>query len=76
MEYLEKENTQVEYLIIKEIIKKALEGAQSTKNLRSQIGRAKWFSDRSVGVMDPGAYTGYLILNTIGRYITKNIQFE
>ena len=74
---MEKENTQIEEsLIIKEMIKKAFEGAESTKKLESQIGRAKWFSDRSVGVMDPGAYTGYLILNIIGEYIIKKFQFE
>jgi dihydroxyacetone kinase-like protein len=77
LEYLEEQNAQIEEsLIIKGMIKKALEGAESTKKLESQIGRAKWFSDRSVGVMDPGAYTGYLILNTIGEYITKKNQFE
>jgi len=77
LEYLEKQNARIEEsLIIKGMIKKAFEGAESTKKLESQIGRAKWFSDRSVGVMDPGAYTGYLILNTIGEYITKNFQFE
>ena len=77
LEYLEKQNAQIEEsLIIKGMIKKAFEGAESTKKLESQIGRAKWFSDRSVGVMDPGAYTGHLILNTIGEYITKKFQFK
>ena len=77
LEYSEKQNSKIdESLIIKGMIKKSFESAESTKNLESQIGRAKWFSDRSVGVMDPGAYTGYLILNTIGEYITKKFQFE
>jgi dihydroxyacetone kinase-like protein len=77
LEYLEEQNAQVkESLVIKEMVKKALEGAESTKKMESQIGRAKWFSDRSLGVMDPGAYTGYLILNTIGEYTTKKNQFE
>jgi dihydroxyacetone kinase-like protein len=77
LEYLEKQNAQIEEsLIVKGMIKKAFEGAESTKNMESQIGRAKWFSDRSVGVMDPGAHTGYLILNIIGEYITKKFQFK
>jgi len=72
LEYLEKQNSKIdEYLIIKGMIKKAFDGAESTKNLESQIGRAKWFRDRSVGVMDPGAYTGYLIIKTIGEYIIR-----
>lgn len=70
LEYLEIQKSKIdESLIIKGMIKKAFDGAESTKNLESQIGRAKWFSDRSVGVMDPGAYTGYLIIKTIGEYI-------
>jgi len=77
LEYLEKQNSKIdESLIIKGMIKKSFEGAELTKNLESRIGRAKWFSDRSVGVMDPGAYTGYLILNTIGEYVTKKFQFK
>ena len=70
LEYLEKQKSKIdESLIIKGMIKKAFDGAESTKNLESQIGRAKWFSDRSIGVIDPGAYTGYLIIKTIGEYI-------
>lgn len=72
LEYLEEQNAQIEEsLIIKGMIKNALEGAESTKKLESQIGRAKWFSDRSVGVMDPGAYTGYLIIKIIGECILE-----
>jgi len=72
LEYLEKQKSKIdESLIIKGMIKKAFDGAESTKNLESQIGRAKWFRDRSVGVMDPGAYTGYLIIKTIGEYIIR-----
>ena len=72
LEYLEKQKSKIdESLIIKGTIKKAFNGAESTKNIESQIGRAKWFRDRSVGVMDPGAYTGYLIIKTIGEYIIR-----
>ena len=70
LEYLEKQKSKIdESLIIKGMIKKAFDGAELTKKLESQIGRAKWFSDRSIGVIDPGAYTGYLIIKTIGEYI-------
>jgi len=72
LEYLEGQNSKIdESLIIEGMVKKALEGAQSTINLKSQIGRAKWFIDRSIGVMDPGAYSGYLIIKTIGEYIIR-----
>jgi len=40
--------------------------------MESTIGRAKWFKNRSIGVIDPGAYSSYLIIKTIGAYIIKN----
>ncbi|MBN2396678.1 MAG: dihydroxyacetone kinase subunit L [Candidatus Atribacteria bacterium] len=73
LESLEENNDETDDIsTIKRMIKNAYDGAESTKNLESQIGRAKWFKNRSMGVMDPGAYTGYLILKTIGDYILKN----
>jgi len=72
LEYLEEQKNKTdESLMIKGTVKKAFEGAQSTKNLVSEIGRARWFKERSIGVMDPGAYSGYLILNVVGKYIIK-----
>jgi len=77
LEYLEEqEDSTDESLVIKGMIDKAHEGAQSTKNLTAKIGRAKWFSNRSIGVMDPGAYSGYLALHAIGKYILKNINLN
>ena len=77
LEYLEEQKNKTdESLIIKGVIKKAFEGAQSTKRLTSKIGRARWFSDRSIGVIDPGAYSGYLVLNTIGKYVIEKYRFE
>ena len=73
LESLEENNNETDDIsTIKRMIKNAYDGAESTKNLESQIGRAKWFKNRSMSVMDPGAYTGYLILKTIGDYILKN----
>ena len=70
LEYLEKNNnTTDDIYVIKGMIQKAFEGAESTKELKSQIGRAKWFKNRSIGVIDPGAYTGHLIIKTIGEYM-------
>lgn len=58
---------------IQEAIKVAHQGAESTKDLMPQQGRARWFKDRSIGVMDPGAYSGYLIIKTIGEYILNKM---
>jgi dihydroxyacetone kinase-like protein len=77
LEYLENQNDKLdESSIVKGMIEKAFESAHSTKYLKSKIGRAKWFSDRSIGVMDPGAYSGYLALNIVGKYIIEKYQFE
>ena len=75
LEYLEgQKNKDNEPTIIQETINKAYEGAELTKKLEPQIGRARWFKKRSIGVMDPGAYTGYLIIRTVGEYILKNFN--
>ena len=76
LEYLDGQNVPSdEIVVINNMVKEAFKGAESTKEMASQIGRAKWFSERSVGAMDPGAYTGYLILKTTGKVFIekKNI---
>jgi|LSQX01.1.fsa_nt_gb dihydroxyacetone kinase-like protein len=57
--------------IIKESIKIAYESAENTKDMEPQVGRARWFKERGVGVLDPGAYTGYLIIKTVGEYLSS-----
>ena len=66
-----KEDLKDEISIIKEVINKAHKGAESTRLMESDIGRAKWFKNRSLGVLDPGAYSGYLIIKTIGDYLLE-----
>lgn len=61
-----------EISIVEQMVGKAYKGVKSTKQMESTIGRAKWFKNRSIGVIDPGAYSGYLIIKTIGDYIIKN----
>ena len=73
LEYLESKKNDNKSKVIKDTINIAYQSAQSTKELESQIGRAKWFKERSVGVMDPGAYTGYLMIKTIGEYILERL---
>jgi len=57
--------------LIKEAINIAYKSAEDTKDLEPQIGRAKWFKERGIGSIDPGAYTGYLMIKTIGDYILQ-----
>jgi dihydroxyacetone kinase-like protein len=70
MEYLERQkDNRDQPNIIKEAIKIAHKSAEETKDMESQVGRARWFKERGVGIIDPGAYTGYLIIKTVGEYI-------
>jgi phosphoenolpyruvate---glycerone phosphotransferase subunit DhaL len=45
----------------------AIEGAEKTKTMQSQIGRASWQGERSVGQMDPGARAVALMLDSAAR---------
>lgn len=43
-------------------------GAEETKDLRSQIGRASWQGERSAGKMDPGAKAIAMMLNAAASH--------
>jgi len=43
-------------------------GAEETKDLKSQIGRASWQGDRSAGKMDPGAKAIAMMLDAAARH--------
>jgi len=46
----------------------AQKGAEDTKELKSQIGRASWQGDRSAGKMDPGARAIAKVLDAAARH--------
>jgi len=58
-----------EKTLVAEVIKAAADGAEHTRELAPEVGRARWFSERSKGQIDPGAVSGHLILQTIGEYL-------
>ena len=64
-----KEDKENDAEIIKKTIEIAYKSTKSTEQMKSNIGRAKWFSNRSLGIIDPGAFSGYLIIKTIGEFI-------
>ncbi len=43
----------------------AKDGADSTKNMKAVHGRAAYYAEKSIGILDGGAYVGYLIFKTI-----------
>ena len=47
----------------------AEEGVASTVEMKSKIGRASWFADRTVGVADPGATPVSLMLTSFSEYV-------
>jgi dihydroxyacetone kinase-like protein len=49
----------------------AREGLQSTKNMMAKIGRASRLGERSIGVLDPGAASCCLILETVSESIQE-----
>ena len=55
--------------LIESVVRAALEGADNTRQLEPSIGRAKWFAERSKGEIDPGAVSGYLIIQTVADYL-------
>lgn len=60
-----------EAALIQSVIEAASSGAESTREMRPTIGRAKWFAERSQGEIDPGAVSGALIIKTVGEYLLE-----
>ena len=49
----------------------AHEGSESTKQMRSVHGRAAYFGDKSIGLLDGGSVVGYLIFEALYQYASK-----
>lgn len=52
-------------ILLEKIQKAAKEGVGSTKDMRATKGRASYLGERSIGHLDPGAISSYLIIDTI-----------
>lgn len=57
------------YVEIDEIVEAAERGAESTREMKPVVGRARWFAERSQDEIDPGAVSGALIIKTICDYL-------
>lgn len=74
--YLEKNIKKEEkiYVILSEALEKAKEGRDSTIDMIAKKGRASYLKERSIGHLDPGASSSYMILKTIVEILKgKNI---
>ena len=52
----------------------AEKGKDSTKNLQARIGRSARLGPRSIGVLDAGATSCCLILQSIGKSLTRQLS--
>lgn len=50
----------------------AREGSENTRNMRSVHGRAAYYGDKSIGVIDGGSVVGKLIFESLYKYCTRN----
>jgi dihydroxyacetone kinase-like protein len=46
-------------------------GAAATETMKSQVGRASWFTDRTAGVRDPGAQAIALAFASLAKHARK-----
>jgi len=51
----------------------ASEGAESTRQMRSVHGRAAYFKDKSIGILDGGAVVGNLIFEALYQYAVNEV---
>jgi dihydroxyacetone kinase-like protein len=49
----------------------AQNGMLATVDLKSKMGRASWFSDRTVGHQDPGATAIYLMFRSLSAFMSE-----
>ena len=47
----------------------AEEGMIATREMKSKIGRASWFAERTAGIQDPGATAVYLMFRSLSAFV-------
>ncbi|UTC75531.1 dihydroxyacetone kinase subunit L [Treponema sp. OMZ 792] len=55
--------------LIKGAEQTAKEGSESTKSMKSVHGRAAYYAEKSIGVLDGGSYVGYLVFKALNKYL-------
>ncbi|WP_152657234.1 dihydroxyacetone kinase subunit DhaL [Oceanobacillus sp. CFH 90083] len=61
---------------LNEMMAKAKEGLENTKNMTAKVGRGSRLGDRTLGHQDAGATSCYLILKAFSSSITKIVNAE
>lgn len=57
--------------LVDSMAKEADKGAEATKNMVSQHGRAAYHGEKTLGHMDGGAYVGKLLFEALNKYYNK-----
>lgn len=57
---------------VRRAVDAAEEGARATIPMKSRVGRASWFAERTQGVQDPGATAIYLMFKALHEYIAAS----
>lgn len=52
----------------------AAEGSEATRNMRSVHGRAAYYGDKSIGVVDGGSVVGRLVFESIAAYCAEGAR--
>lgn len=69
-----KEDEKDVLMTLKESYEAAIKGSESTKKMRSVHGRAAYYGDKSIGLLDGGSVVGMLIFKGIYEYYSKLLQ--
>ena len=51
-----------------------MEGAEKTKEMRAVWGRAAYFGEKSIGLLDGGSVVGRLVFEAISEWVDSNLQ--
>ena len=51
----------------------AVEGAEKTKEMRAVWGRAAYFGEKSIGLLDGGSVVGRLVFEAISEWVDSNL---
>jgi phosphoenolpyruvate---glycerone phosphotransferase subunit DhaL len=57
--------------LLENVLRVAKEGLESTRNMQAMKGRASFLGERSIGHLDPGAMSSYLLVKTVCEIVME-----
>ena len=71
VDYLKKNNQQPLTQLLSEATQEAKKHLEETKDRQATKGRAAYLGERSIGHIDPGAMSAFLMIETVEKYYTR-----